>query len=200
MWSYLSLSLFQSSKGFQTIRYWTFKLSCKCLFMNINALPLSLAVAFPSSSKGYFDELIRITIQVIRITNEEEVKLRATDSNHPYSDSNPSWRKVKRLKHRLESPIQWFESLMKNKIRQFESLSYEFESLNKWSKRLKVGQSDSNHWVTDSNHSMAQNSNIVKVIWITQIAIRITHSAEALIARPALYNNSIFHLNLSHNG
>ena len=41
----------------------------------------------PNSSKGYFDELIRITIQVIRITGEEEVKLKATDSNHPSSRS-----------------------------------------------------------------------------------------------------------------
>ena len=47
---------------------------------------------------------------------------------------------------------------------------------------------------------MAQNLNIAKVIQITQIAIQITHSAEVLIAQPALYNNSTFHLNLSHNG
>ena len=44
----------------------------------------------PNFSKGYFDELIRIIIQAIRITGEEEVKLRATDSNHSSSDSNPS--------------------------------------------------------------------------------------------------------------
>ena len=46
----------------------------------------------PNSSKGYFDGLIRITNQVIRIPGEEEEKLRVTDSNHPYSDLNPSWR------------------------------------------------------------------------------------------------------------
>ena len=46
----------------------------------------------PNSNKGYFDELIWITIQVIRITSEEEVKLRAMDSNHPSNNSNPSWR------------------------------------------------------------------------------------------------------------
>ena len=46
----------------------------------------------PNSSKRYFDGLIRITIQVIWIPNEEEVKLKATDSNHLYNDSNPSWR------------------------------------------------------------------------------------------------------------
>ena len=46
----------------------------------------------PNSSKGYFDVLIRIIIQTIQITGEEEVKLRATDLNDPSSDSNPSWR------------------------------------------------------------------------------------------------------------
>ena len=46
----------------------------------------------PNSSKGYFDGLIRITIQVIRIPSEEEMKLRATDSNHPYSNLNSSWK------------------------------------------------------------------------------------------------------------
>ena len=118
----------------------------------------------------------------------------------------PHEEQMKRLKHWFESPIQWFESLMKNKTRRFEYLSYGFESLHKWSKKLKVGQSDSNYKATNSNHSMTKNSNIAKVIQITQIAIQITqiaiqitHSAEALIARPALYNNSTFHLNLSHN-
>ena len=107
----------------------------------------------PNSSKEYFDGLIWITNQVIRITSKKEEKLRVTDSNYPYSDSNPSWRKMKRLKHRFESPTQLFESLIKNKTKRFKSLSYRFESLHKWSKRLKVRQSDSNHRVTDSNHS-----------------------------------------------
>ena len=53
----------------------------------------SLLNGFESnSSKGYFNGLIRITNQVIWIPGEVEVKLRVTDSNHPYSDSNPSWR------------------------------------------------------------------------------------------------------------
>ena len=46
--------------------------------------------------------MIRITIQAIRITDEEEVKLRATDSNHPSSDSNPSWR----TSEEIEAPIR----------------------------------------------------------------------------------------------
>ena len=96
--------------------------------------------------KWSWEPRIRITHQAIWISHEEQVK---------------------RLKHWFESPISWFKSLMKNKTRRFESLSYEFESLHKWSKRLKVGQSDSNHQVTDSNHSMVQNSNIAKVIRIT---------------------------------
>ena len=46
----------------------------------------------PNSNKRHLDELIQITIQVIRIPGEEEVKLRATDSNHLYNNSKPSWR------------------------------------------------------------------------------------------------------------
>ena len=55
----------------------------------------------PNSSKGYFDGLIRITIQVIRLPGEEEEKLRATDSNHPYSNLNPSWRTSEEIKARI---------------------------------------------------------------------------------------------------
>ena len=55
----------------------------------------------PNSSKGYFDGLIRITNQVIRIPGEEEEKLRVTDSNHPYSDLNPSWRTSKKIEARI---------------------------------------------------------------------------------------------------
>ena len=55
----------------------------------------------PNSSKGYFDGLIRITNQVIRISGEEEEKLRVTDSNQPYSDSNPSWRTREEIEARI---------------------------------------------------------------------------------------------------
>ena len=56
----------------------------------------------PNSSKGYFDELIRITIQAIWITGKEKVKLRATDSNHPSSDSNPSWKTSEEIEARIQ--------------------------------------------------------------------------------------------------
>ena len=56
----------------------------------------------PNSNKGYFDELIWITIQAIWITGEEKVKLRAMDSNHPSSDSNPSWK----TSEEIEAPIR----------------------------------------------------------------------------------------------
>ena len=46
----------------------------------------------PNSSKGYLDGLIRITIQVIRIPGEKEVKLKAMNSNRLHNNSNPSWR------------------------------------------------------------------------------------------------------------
>ena len=55
----------------------------------------------PNSSKGYFDELIQIMIQAIRITSEEKVKLRATNLNHPSSDLNPSWRTSEEIEARI---------------------------------------------------------------------------------------------------
>ena len=56
----------------------------------------------PNSSKEYFDGLIRITNQVIRIPGEEQVKLRVTDSNHPYNDLNPSWRTSDEIEARIQ--------------------------------------------------------------------------------------------------
>ena len=56
----------------------------------------------PNSSKRYFDRLIRITIQVIWIPDEEEMKLRATDSNHPSSDLNLA----RRTSEKIEALIQ----------------------------------------------------------------------------------------------
>ena len=61
----------------------------------------SLTDSNPNSSKGYFDGLIRITIQVIQIHGEEEVKLRAIDLNHLYNDSNPSWRTSEEIEARI---------------------------------------------------------------------------------------------------
>ena len=62
---------------------------------------------------------------------EEEVKLRATIRIIQIVIQIPHEEQVKRLKHGFESPTQRFESLMKNKVRRFESLSYGFESLHK---------------------------------------------------------------------
>ena len=45
--------------------------------------------------------VIRITIQAIQITGEEKVKLRATNSNHPSNDSNPSWRTSEEIEARI---------------------------------------------------------------------------------------------------
>ena len=135
----------------------------------------------PNSSKGYFDELIRITNQAIRITDEKEVKLRATDSNHPSNDSNSSWRTseeiealiritytVIRITHKeQDKAIQIFElqiripSQMKQKaesrIERFESSSYWFESLN--DAKFKYCKGDSNHPNSDSNHSLCRSIN-----------------------------------------
>ena len=55
----------------------------------------------PNSNKGHLGELIRITIQVIRIPGEKKVKLRATDSNHLYSNLNPSWRTSEEIEARI---------------------------------------------------------------------------------------------------
>ena len=96
----------------------------------------------PNSSKGYFDGLIRITIQVIRIPDEEEVKLRATDSNHLYSDSNPSWKTSEEIEAwiRITYTTIWIpkSEVMKNKTRWFESSSYGFKSLHKLKVKAKV--------------------------------------------------------------
>ena len=135
----------------------------------------------PNSIKGYFDELIRITIQVIWIPREEEVKLRAIDSNHPSSDSNPSWRtneEIKawiritytaiRISHKEQDKvIQIFElqirisSQMKQKaesrIERFESSSYWFESLN--GAKFKYCKGDSNHLNSDLNQLLCRSIN-----------------------------------------
>ena len=100
---------------------------------------------------NWFESLFKQLESLVKKRWNREPHIRIT---HP-AIRIPYEEQVKRLKHRFESPIQWFKSLLKNKTRWFESLSYGFESFHKWSKRLKVEQSDSNHQVTDSNHSMA---------------------------------------------
>ena len=158
---------------------------------------LSSTDSNPNSNKGHFDGLIRITIQVIRIPGEEEVKLRATDSNHPYNDSNPLWRTIKEIKAQIRITYTVIRipkfRLIKNKARRFESLSYRFESLHKlkqkpenWTERFesssykfesllgakfKYCEGDSNHLLCRSIYYLTYN-----------------------------YNNPTFNSNLSHNG
>ena len=149
-----------------------------------------LTYSNPNSNKGYFDGLIRITIQVIRITiqviripGEKEVKLRATDSNHLYSDSNPSWRTSEEIEARIRiiyTMIRIPKSrLIKYKARRFESLSYGFKSLHKlkqkaesrteqfesssyWfesllGEKFKYCKGDLNHLNNDSNHLLCRS-------------------------------------------
>ena len=158
----------------------------------------------PNSSKGYLDGLIQITIQVIRIPGEKEMKLRATYSNHPYNDLNPSWRTSEEIEARIRityTAIRILKSrLMKYKARRFESLSYGFESLHKLKQKaesqteqfksssygfesllgtkFKYCKGDSNHLNSDSNHLLC------KSIYCS------TYNCK----------NSTFDSNLSHNG
>ena len=136
--------------------------------------------------------------------------LRATDSNPPFSDLNPSWRTWRETEARIRIPYTTIRILetgvMKNKARRFESSSYEFQSLSKSKgRRLKVKESDSNLQVTDSNPSwskiqislrqfesptqwfkslLAQNSNLAQAIRIPYTTIQIPDSTEALNAWP----------------
>ena len=142
---------------------------------------------------------------------KKEKLLRATDSNHSFNDSNPSWRTWRETEARIRISYTTIRipktGVIKNKTRRFESSNYGFESLRKskgW--RLKVRQSNSNLRVTDSNPSwrkiqislrrfesptqrfeslLAQNSNLAQAIRIPYTMIRIPDSAEALNARPA---------------
>ena len=66
---------------------------------------------------------------------KKEEMLRATDSNHPFNDSNPSWRTWIEIEARIQIPYTTIRipefGVMKNKARRFESSSYGFESLSK---------------------------------------------------------------------
>ena len=89
----------------------------------------------PNSNKGYFDGLIQITFKWFESLVKKKVKLRATDSNHIYSDSNPSWKTSEKIETwiRITYIVIWIHEsgVMKNNARQFESSSYGFESLHK---------------------------------------------------------------------
>ena len=108
----------------------------------------------PNSSRGYFDGLIRITNQVIRISGEVEVKLRVTDSNHSYSDSNPLWRTSEEIEAWIwitYTTIRIPHEKQDKAIRIFE-LQIRISSQMK--QKAKVRESNSNHQVTDSNHPL----------------------------------------------
>ena len=147
----------------------------------------------PNSSRGYFDVLIWITIQAIRITGEEEVKLRATNSNHPSSDSNLSWRISEEIEVMIritheeqDKTIRIFKlriripSQMKQKAEswteRFESSSYWFES--PLGAKFKYCKGDSNHLNSNSNHLLCRS----------------------IDCSTCTLQQLDFHLNLSHNG
>ena len=151
----------------------------------------------PNSSKEYFDGLIRITIQVIRIPGEKEVKLRGTDLNHLYNDSNPLWRTSEEIEVRIRITYTtiWIPKfrLMKNKARQFEYLSYGFKSLHKLKQKTKsqIERFESSsfefespvgakfkYYECDSNHLLCRS----------------------IYCSTCSCNNSTFNSNLSHNG
>ena len=89
---------------------------------------------------------------------KKKEKLRATDSNPHLAIRIPHEKHKERTEERIWIPYTtiWIPKtrVLKNKARRFESSSYEFESLGKSKgRRLKVGESDSNLRVTDSNPS-----------------------------------------------
>ena len=122
----------------------------------------------PNSSKGYFDGLIRIANQVIRIPGEEEVKLRVTDSNHPYSDLNPSWRTSDEIEARIQitHTAIWIHHEEQDKTIQIFEVRIRITFLNKakgWKSDRAIQIIELLIWITP----LAQNSNIAKVIRIT---------------------------------
>ena len=109
---------------------------------------------------------------MIRIPGEEEMKLKATNSNHLHSNSNPSWRTSEEIEAQIwitytmiQIPKFWTHEKQDKTIQIFE---------------LRI-------WITFTNEAkgwkldraiqiiklliritpLAQNSNIAKVIWIT---------------------------------
>ena len=109
----------------------------------------------PNSNKVCLDGLIRISIQVIWIPDEERSEVESeVDSN-----SNPSWRTSEEIEAWIRIPYTTIQipksRIMKNKSMWFESSSYGSNPFPNWSWRLNVRQSDSNLWVMDSNHSLA---------------------------------------------
>ena len=79
--------------------------------------------------------------------------LKATDSNHPFSDSNPSWKRWIKIEARIRIPYTVIrishEEYVKRLKQGLESLTQRFESLNLELWRIRQG--DSNLRVMDSN-------------------------------------------------
>ena len=86
--------------------------------------------------------------------------LRLTDLYHLHSNSNPLWRISEEIEEQIRvtyTTIRIHEfGVLKNKPRRFKSSSYEFESFIKLKLKAEGWQSDSNFWVTNSNHSFAK--------------------------------------------
>ena len=123
------------------------------------------------SSKVFSNKWIWISIQAIQILGEE----RSETEGHRFESLNYEFESLMKNKWRDWSWIRITYTMirilgfgvMKNKSKWFKSSSYGFEShIQKWSWRLKVRQKDSNFQVIDSNPSLAQNSNFTKAIRI----------------------------------
>ena len=119
------------------------------------------------------NRVIRIPPQRIQI----QISVRElwwTDSNHYSSDSNHWCRKSEVESHRFESPIQQFESFMKNKWKDWSTDSNHLYSDSNHSWRTRQG--DSNLWVTVSNlfTNEAKGWKSDRAIQIINLLIRIT--------------------------
>ena len=113
---------------------------------------------FESSSKQIEGDRFESLIKRFESHVKKEEKLRATDSNPHLAIRIPHEEHEERIEERIRIPYIAIRILtirvLKNKGRRFESSSYGFESLGKSKgRRLKVGESDSNLRVTDSNPS-----------------------------------------------
>ena len=109
----------------------------------------------PNSSKVVEIDQFESPIKRFESLVKKKVKQRAIDSNHPYSDSNHSWKTCRKIEVRIRIPYTTIRILefgvMKNKARRFEYSSYGFESLSK-----------SEGWRSD------------RAIWIFELQIQIT--------------------------
>ena len=123
----------------QLIQIWISKIS-EWLLDESDSNPYS-TYSNPNSSEGCLDGLIRISSKRFESLVKKEVKLRANDSNHLHSNSNPSWRTCEENETRIQityTKIRIHEfGVMENKARQFESSSYGFKSLLKLKLKVK---------------------------------------------------------------